>query len=540
MKRIAIAAVVTTVLVLSSSPAFSFCGFYVAGSEEDLFNDATRVSLMRYGKRTVLSMQNNYMGPPEDFAMVVPVPTVLKKKHVKTLPNNVFERLDALSSPRLVEYWEADPCEKIWRKTRFYDFDDSTIDGSLVRPDGSGTKGNVRVEAQYKVGEYDIVVLSSDASTALESWLRENDYNIPDGAAPYFRPYVQKGQYFFVAKVDIDRVEYEDGRAVLSPLRFFYDSDDFSLPVRLGLINARGAQDLVVFLLAPGQRYEVANFPNVTIPTNIGVNENTKTRFAEFYNALFDQVLKENPQAVVTEYAWSPRKCDPCPQGVGQPLTNKELMLLGVDALPQDQLIRNSGGPSLNWTLTRLHTRYAKTSLGQDLVFRPAPPIQGGRGMPDEDGSLPKTQPQPAVTDSFQARYIIRHSWDGPIDCENPQRGRWGGPPKGAESAGTQAASDLGFSEAEAVGLATFIDEKRAVAGLDKPLESYTDPTEDVVASWGKLVEEPEMPKSPEPEQDTRGGCASSGCGGKDGSGAAIFILLAGMLGTRRLRGSDS
>jgi hypothetical protein len=65
---------------------------------------------MRDGKRTILSMQNHYDGPPEDFAMVVPVPVVLKEEHVKTLPHDVFKRVDQMASPRLVEYWEQDPC----------------------------------------------------------------------------------------------------------------------------------------------------------------------------------------------------------------------------------------------------------------------------------------------------------------------------------------------------------------------------------------------------------------------------------------------
>ena len=52
--------------------AQAFCGFYVAGGESSLFNDATQVVLMRDGTRTVLSMQNNYRGPLSDFAMVTP------------------------------------------------------------------------------------------------------------------------------------------------------------------------------------------------------------------------------------------------------------------------------------------------------------------------------------------------------------------------------------------------------------------------------------------------------------------------------------
>ena len=57
-----------------------------------------------------MTMSNNYKGPPEDFAMVVPVPVVLKKEQVKTLKPEVFKAVDTMSAPRLVEYWERDPC----------------------------------------------------------------------------------------------------------------------------------------------------------------------------------------------------------------------------------------------------------------------------------------------------------------------------------------------------------------------------------------------------------------------------------------------
>ncbi len=90
--------------------AWMFCGFYVNGAGSEMFNDATEVVLMRQGTRTVLSMQNDYRGPLEDFAMVVPVPVVLKEGDVKVIPKSVFDRVDSLGSPRLVEYWEQDPC----------------------------------------------------------------------------------------------------------------------------------------------------------------------------------------------------------------------------------------------------------------------------------------------------------------------------------------------------------------------------------------------------------------------------------------------
>ena len=91
----------------------------------------------------------------------------------------------------------------------------------------------------------------------------------PQGAAAALRPHVQAGTKFFVARVDSSRVRFHQGRAQLSPLRVHYDSPTFSLPVRLGLINSNGTQDLIVHILARGQRYEVANAPNVPIPTNV-------------------------------------------------------------------------------------------------------------------------------------------------------------------------------------------------------------------------------------------------------------------------------
>ena len=77
-----LAAALSAALTAEAPPAEAFCGFYVSGADTKLYNNATMVVLLREGTRTVLSMQNNYQGPPEDFAMVVPVPVVLHSKKV--------------------------------------------------------------------------------------------------------------------------------------------------------------------------------------------------------------------------------------------------------------------------------------------------------------------------------------------------------------------------------------------------------------------------------------------------------------------------
>src|ERR1700704_907890 len=92
------------------SAAHSFCGFYVASGDAKLFNHASQVVLVRDGDRTVLTMANDFRGEPKEFAIVVPVPTVLEKGQIHIGDRALIEHLDAYSAPRLVEYWDPDPC----------------------------------------------------------------------------------------------------------------------------------------------------------------------------------------------------------------------------------------------------------------------------------------------------------------------------------------------------------------------------------------------------------------------------------------------
>jgi MYXO-CTERM domain-containing protein len=432
--------VLTSVVPIREAAAF--CGFYVAGADAKLYNDATMVVLMRDGERTVLSMQNDYQGPPENFALVIPVPVVLREGDVRTLPKNVFDHVDKLAAPRLVEYWEQDPCaaREMEKRTRGVVYAEEGAGPPLPAPaDGHG----VTIEAQFVVGEYEVVILSAEDSTGLDTWLREQKYNIPGGAEPVLRPYVEGGMKFFVAKVDVSKVTFAKGpdgveRAQLSPLRFHYDSPDFSLPVRLGLINAKGPQDLLIHILAPNQRYEVANYPNTTIPTNLVVKDQVREHFGQFYVSLFDHTLAQHPGAVVTEYAWSASSCDPCPE---PPLEPSELITLGADVLPryagsfdpQGQLLPEAPATwqiGSEFTLTRLHARYDASSLGEDLVFRTADGLSGGQGMPS-DYKLDPSVSHPSGWNAFQGRYTILHRWEGPVKCMRPLWDQWGGPPAG-------------------------------------------------------------------------------------------------------------
>jgi MYXO-CTERM domain-containing protein len=439
LRKLSLAAALATALTaVPLHDAHAFCGFYINGAGGEMFNNATQVVLMRQGTRTVLSMQNNYQGPPSDFAMVIPVPVVLKEADVKTLPKDVFTKVDVMGAPRLVEYWEQDPCAPPRPLPDV--FPSTAMEGGAGLDDDPSRKGNygVKIEAKFTVGEYDIVILSAKESTGLDRYLRDQNYKIPAGAEPLLRPYVEGGSKFFVAKVNPKKVSFVNGMANLSPLRFHYDSDEFALPIRLGLANAKDKQDLIVSILSPGQRYDVANYKNATIPTNLDVKDEVRTRFGEFYAALFDRTIEQNPGAVITEYAWDAGTCDPCP---GPQLDGTDFVTLGADVLGGGQNDDMGGG---GFVLTRLHARYGKDGAPNDLVFKKAGAIVGGREQHDDNGKL-EERARTDSTNNFQGRYAIRHAWAGAVTCANPKRGIWGGPPGGGEPT-QQVATDVAFA----------------------------------------------------------------------------------------------
>jgi hypothetical protein len=367
-------------VALASPPANAFCGFYVGKAAADLWNEASQVIIARREGKTVISMANDYRGPLTEFALVVPVPQVLERSQIHVGERRVFERIDAYSAPRLAEYYDADPCVA---KTLKMDRAAALLPASVAQEAAKREKAlGVAVLASYTVGEYDIVMLSAKESDGLETWLRENGYRIPKGASAALAPYVRQGMKFFVAKVNLGE-QAKTGVAYLRPLQFAFESPKFMLPVRLGMLNAKGPQDLVLYVLTPQGRVETTNYRTVKMPANMDLPTFVRDEFGPTYKALFDtQAAREDHRAIFTEYFWDMSWCDPC---AADPLSAEELRQAGVFWL--DAAAGRGGQPVM---LTRLHLRYTRDSLPEDLVFQ-----------------------ETADRQNFQARYVLRHPWRG-------------------------------------------------------------------------------------------------------------------------------
>ncbi|MEM6253575.1 MAG: DUF2330 domain-containing protein [Cyanobacteria bacterium P01_D01_bin.156] len=396
MAMVAIIAIAT--ITIHPQPAHAFCGFYVAKADTELYNKASQVAIARDGNHTVLTMGNDYQGEVNDFAMVVPVPTIITEDQVNVAEQVVLDRLDAFSAPRLVEYFDSDPCQIMrpfaepgLRRLRL----EATAADSAAAPASSSALG-VTIEEQFSVGEYDILILSARESDGLETWLRQNQYQLPQGASQVLAPYIRQGMKFFVAKVNLDEFD-SSGYQSLRPLQISYKSPKFMLPIRLGMLNADGDQDLIVYLLSPEGRIELTNYRTVNVPTDIDLPLFVQDDFGAVYPEMFQRRYEqENKNVAFLEYAWDMRSCDPCSAPV---LTPAELEAAGVDWLNQTPQPRLPGTviapprPSAIF-ISRLHVRYSRDKFPEDLMFQTTSNRQ-----------------------FFQGRYVTRHAFTGSLDC---------------------------------------------------------------------------------------------------------------------------
>jgi hypothetical protein len=411
MKRVMLGVVLIASVAWSGPSLLAFCGFYVAKADAQLFNKASQVVLVRDGDRTVLTMANDFKGDPKEFAIVIPVPVVLEREQIHVGDRALVEHVDAYSAPRLVEYFDENPCMMLR--------ENSAGGGGGLRipapaPVSAAARAQalgVTIEAQYTVGEYDILILSATESTGLETWLRESGYRIPAGASSVLSSYLRQNMKFFVAKVNLGE-QAKLGYSMLRPIQVAFESPKFMLPIRLGMVNADGPQELFVYTLTRQGRVETTNYRTTKLPAGMDIPLFVKDKFGDFYKAMFAQsVKKEDMSTVFTEYAWDTSWCDPC---AANPLTTEELRKLGVFWLDGGSAGSSSVPGTLGASrppaqqqvyLTRLHVRYDKAHFPEDLVFQ-----------------------ETSDRTNFQGRYVLRHPWTGEDACTGAAQYRSGLP----------------------------------------------------------------------------------------------------------------
>lgn len=446
----------------------------MAGSGSEKVH-ATQVIVMQKDGMSAVTLMTDYQGPLSSFAIVFPVPEDVDAADVVTLKREFVDRVDLVSAPRFAEFWEMDPCEpgkaqQTWERNMTASADTGFLGVMQTDPAKKVEKELLLdVAAKTKEGEFkEVTVGTADEVLA---WLVAKKYALPAGADAAFREYPR----FAALDVNTSRIELIGGdRGQLSPVRFVTESTYSTIPARFGLSSLGKGHELLLYTMTE-QRQQIENYPTKPVPTNLSLDFKVKERMGEYFTALQDIFLAKNPGTFWAEYAFSTADCGkPCPT---EPLLPHELLSLGGDAfeakLPEE--IRRPEPPEptaediakrdaymegktkkekkqlledwekdreelaarkgmiarQTYVLSRLHYHYASAAeLPQNPKLVAGAAITGGIKLPEGPEGAADLGVTPTEKNEFQTRYNNLHPNISVIKCENPERNKWGKPPR--------------------------------------------------------------------------------------------------------------
>ncbi|MES2639607.1 MAG: DUF2330 domain-containing protein [Myxococcota bacterium] len=313
--------------LLLSGFAHAFCGTFVGSDGSTLTNSASQVVLARDGTRTTMTLAMDYEGDLAEFALVLPVPSVLGAEDVAVVDEDLLARVDEWSMPREVAY----TCDDLVSVDHEFSGCGMTLGCASSKDDKAGdwdtadvAAGSVSVESTFSEAGYDFVVLSAEASSGLLVWLEENGYSLPAGGEDVLQEYIDAGSYFLAARVSLDATG--EGNRWLPPIQISYESEAWSLPIRIGTISADGPQEVIVYALNSYEKGEagISNYPEVEVEDECMRPDSAE--LGPYYQQSLDEAFAPGAGWLV-EYSWDlTANCDPCTTSQG--LTPDELSAL--------------------------------------------------------------------------------------------------------------------------------------------------------------------------------------------------------------------
>ena len=241
-------------LTTTPSDAEACGGCFVAPTESTVVS-GHRMALSISTEKTTLWDAIEYAGDPTEFSWVLPVKPGAE---VDVAHQAFFTALEAGTVSQITPPPEG--CEV--DSSSGCGSDQFEVD-SLGGSSGSGTGGGVTVIQEKTVGPYDSVTLAATDPTALNTWLDDNGYGVPEDVQPIIDAYVAEGFDFIALKLSPGQ-----GVRSMTPVRVTTIGSSFELPLRMVAAGAAANVDLVLYVLAEG-RYEAANFGNGHVPQKL-------------------------------------------------------------------------------------------------------------------------------------------------------------------------------------------------------------------------------------------------------------------------------
>lgn len=333
----------------------------------------------------------HYVGKPESFAWLVPVPAV---PELSLSPESAFALLDRETAPRLnltpknecpVSGWtclyeEPERCQS--NSPSGCGCADSDNSGVSLTPDGGSSSGQdagassppVDVVQREVIGAYETVVFSTGDAAAASQWLQDEGFIVNETMAPFMQPYADAGMLFLASKL----VPGANTTAI-KPLRMRFAAEDPMIPLQLTAVAAEPDMTITVYIYGD-TLYQPADFPLVQIDEE-GLSADLDGRIN--YPMLLSRTIDEaGGNGFVMEYAGLPAQV-----GQGNPCCDGDFDLCGYggdgicscparpfeaqDCASQPELTE---GAALVQTLANKHLRLTRLTTrmsAQDMTYDP-------------------------------------------------------------------------------------------------------------------------------------------------------------------------
>ncbi len=150
----------------------------------------------------------------------------------------------------------------------------------------------VEVLAREQIGAYDTITFAAEEADLAVDWLNENGLIVNETMSPYMQPFLDAGMVFIASRLvpgaDLDEIR---------PLQLTYEADAPSIPLQLTAIAAEPHMMVTAFIYAD-QEFEPAFLPTVEVPA-----EEIYTRGRSNYPMVLSRVVdEEGGAAFVKEY----------------------------------------------------------------------------------------------------------------------------------------------------------------------------------------------------------------------------------------------
>ena len=318
-------AVLTLAAALVPSQVLACGGFFCTTVPVD--QAAERVIFTMDGGTITTYVQINYVGRAEDFAWVLPLPSV---PEVDTAQVSTFRDLDRLTQP---VYIPPRPPDCLMRRV------------PMPAAAGSSERSGTTVLASGEVGPFGYHVVTSPDPQDMVRWLRENGYQITPEMEPLIKVYTDEGLVFLAMRLR----QGQDANDIV-PVKLTYESKLPTVPIRLTAVAATPDMPVIVWVFGTEQAASLNYAPITIADSEVSFTPFGRNDYQQVVSRAVDQA---GGQAFVTEFAG--------PTTAVRPPSDEALKLL-TQQYPY---------------LTRLYTRISPEEMTADPVFDLAP------GLPD-------------------------------------------------------------------------------------------------------------------------------------------------------------